>query len=595
MGVYRRKAAIICAFALSEGVAMKSLLPFLKPYRRELFIGPLFKWVEAFFELLVPLVVARLIDVGVKNGDAAYVWSQGGIMILLGLVGLASSLCCQYMASKASQGFGTDLRGAVFAKVMSFSGAELDRFTAPSLVTRLTGDTYQVQQGVAMLIRLAVRAPFLVVGAIVMAMTIDMQLSLVFLCVTPVLAFIIWYVLFKNVPRYREVNKKLDKVSTITRENLIGARVVRAFSKEDEQAEKLEYAAAEHERLSVGIGRLNALLGPMTSVVMNLGIVAIIWFGAKNVDTGTLTQGQLIAFVNYMGQILLALFALVNLVLIFTKAAASARRVCEVLDTVPEIDEGMGETAEPAANTPAIELRDVSMRYGKSGENALSGINFSVMRGETLGVIGGTGSGKSTLASLIPRMYDVIGGETLVNGLDVRRWDAKKLRARIGLVMQSPTILSGTIRSNVTLKNPSADEETIKNALEISQSAEFVYSGEKGLERETSAGGRNLSGGQRQRLTIARALVAKPEILILDDSASALDMRTDRALRTAIKEKTKGMTVVIISQRVSAVEGADKILVLSGGRSVGLGTHKQLLQSCAEYREICVSQGAKEQ
>ncbi|MDD2649105.1 MAG: ABC transporter ATP-binding protein, partial [Eubacteriales bacterium] len=523
---------------------MKSLLPFLKPYRKELFIGPLFKWVEAFFELLVPLVVARLIDVGVKNGDASYVWRQGGIMVLLGLVGLCSSLCCQYMASKASQGFGTDLRGAIFRKVMSFSGAELDYFTAPSLVTRLTGDSYQVQQGVAMLIRMAVRAPFLVVGAVVMAMTIDMQLSLVFICVTPVLALIIWFVLFKNVPRYREVNKKLDRVSTITRENLLGARVVRAFSKEEEQERKLEAAAKEHERLSVGIGKLNALLSPLTSAVMNLGIAAIIWFGAGNVDTGSLTQGELIAFVNYMGQILLALIALVNLVLIFIKAAASGRRICEVLDTTPEVDSGRGESAEAADGIPAIEMRGVSMRYGRSGDNALDDISISVPRGETLGVIGGTGSGKSTLAGLIPRMYDVSGGEVLVNGLDVRAWDAEKLRQRIGLVPQSPTILSGTILSNVTLKKPDASEEDIKAAIEISQSADFVYSGENGIMREITAGGRNLSGGQRQRLTIARAIAAKPEILILDDSASALDMRTDKALRHALRERTRGMTEI---------------------------------------------------
>ncbi len=565
---------------------------YLGDFKKELIVGPAAKLTEAIFELIVPLIMADIIDVGINGGAGKpYIYRMGGIMILMGALGLCCALVCQYLASRASQGVGTVVRNDLFRHIGSLSHAELDRFGTPSLITRVTNDVNQVQSAVAMLIRLVVRAPFLVIGAAVMAMTIDLKLSLVFLAVMPLVAAVLYFIMFRSVPLYRVIQKKLDKISLITRESLSGARVIRAFSGEAAEEKRFREANDDFADTSMRVGRLSALLNPLTYAIMNLAIAAIVWFGGFRVDSGALTQGQVIAFVNYMTQISLALVVVANLVVLFTKAAASSARINEVFETEPSIKDGSG--AAVSAKAPVIEFKDVSFSYSEGGDNALENITFSVQKGETVGIIGGTGSGKSTLVSLIPRFYDAENGCVIINGADVKSYGLKELRQKIGFVPQKAMLFSGTIAENLRWGNENASDEQLQKAAETAQAKEFIDKMPDGFNTHINQGGRNLSGGQKQRLTIARALTGSPEILILDDSASALDFATDAALRKAIAKDTQNMTVLIVSQRATSIRHADKIIVLDDGEAAGIGTHAELLESCPVYREIVMSQESK--
>lgn len=568
---------------------MFKLRRFLKDYKLQLTIGPLCKLIEAIFELFIPLITANIIDIGVKNGDIGYVWRMGGLMILLGALGLCFALVCQKSASIASQGFGTKVRNAMFKHINTLSHSELDKIGTPSLITRMTNDINQLQVAVAMLIRLVIRAPFLVIGAMIMAMTIDLKLSLIFFIASPIIAFVLYFIMHKSVPYFKKIQKKLDSVSLISRENLSGNRVIRAFGKQKSEEERFAQSNNDLAEVSVKVGRISALLNPLTYVIVQAAIIAIVWFGSVLVDNGELMSGQIIALVNYMTQILLAMIVVSNLVVIFTKASASAARVNEVFETQPSVVEKTKDDIAEDENAPIIEFRNVSFGYADNGY-ALKNINFSIERGETVGIIGGTGSGKSTLVNLIPRFYDTSEGEVFVYGNDVRDYSFRQLRGNMGIVPQSATLFSGTINDNMKWGKKDATQEEIEKALKISQSYEFVSKLPEKTEKIITAGGKNLSGGQRQRLTIARALVSQPDILILDDSASALDFATDAALRKSLAEDTENMTVIMVSQRVGTVRYADKILVLDNGELVGTGTHKELIKNCPVYREICLSQ-----
>ena len=494
-----------------------------------------------------------------------------------------------------SQGVGTNLRREMFDRINRFSHAELDRFGTHSLITRLTNDVNQLQVAVAMLIRLVVRAPFLAIGAVVMAFTIDVKLSLIFLVVFPLIVGVLYFVMNRSIPFFRVMQKKLDKISLITRENLEGARVIRAFSKQDAELSRFTSASDDLANTSVRVGRLSALLNPLTYVIMNLGIVAILWFGGFRVDSGRLTQGEMIAFVNYMTQILQALIVVANLVVIFTKASASASRINEVLETEPSVSDAVSGEVAPLADEAALEFDRVAFAYAGAEEPSLSGITVKLRPGETLGVIGGTGSGKSTFVSLIPRFYDATSGEVKVFGRDVKEYPLAELRRLVGTVPQKAAVVSGTIRENLRWAKPDATDEELWAALKTAQAESFVEALPQKLETRVEQGGKNFSGGQKQRLTIARALVGKPSILILDDSASALDFATDAALRKALRTETKGMTVIMVSQRASTIRYADQILVLDDGGMAGLGTHEELFENCPVYREICLSQLSAEE
>jgi ATP-binding cassette subfamily B multidrug efflux pump len=569
---------------------MKQLIRFLKNYKKEVILGPIFKLTEAIFELIVPVVMIKIIDIGIKNKDIPYVLKMGGVLILLGLIGLACALTCQFFAAKASQGFGTDVRNALFKHINTFSHAEIDRFGTPSLITRLNNDVNQLQVAVAMLIRLVVRAPFLVIGATVMAVILDLKLSIIFLITAPLISFVLYLVMSKSVPFYHKIQKGLDKVSLITRENLAGARVIRAFSKQQSEQQRFENANEELLGASIKVGRISALLNPLTTIIINFAMIAVIWGGGVRVNVGTLTQGEIIAFVNYLSQILIALIVVANLVVLFTKAYASAKRVIELFDTTASVQQPKNAVAKIQEQDDIISFEDVSFSYQGSEEYSLENIRFSIKKGETIGVIGGTGAGKSTLINLIPRFYDVTKGEVLVNGVDVREYELEQLRTQFGIVPQKAVLFSGTIRDNLKWANKNATDEELYRALEIAQAQEFVSKLENGLDTEITQGGKNLSGGQKQRLTIARALVGNPKILILDDSASALDYATDAALRKAIHSRIKDTTVIIVSQRVSAVKSANRIVVMDDGMVAAIGTHEELLKTCEVYREICLSQ-----
>ncbi len=570
---------------------MWKLRRFLKNYKKQVILGPLFKLIEAIFELIVPIVMASIIDNGVARNDAGYVWRMGGVLLLLGIVGLGCALVCQKMASIASQGTGTDLRNALFDKINTFSHGEIDRFGTASLITRMTNDINQLQYAVAMLIRLVIRAPFLAIGAIVAAMLIDLRLSVIFLIVVPLIALILYLIMSRTIPLYKKIQKKLDKISLVSRENLEGARVIRAFSKQKSDIQRFDEASDDLVKTSEWAAKISALLNPMTYAVMNLGVVAIVWFGGFQVDGGELSQGQIIAFVNYLSQILLALVVVANLVITFTKAAACAARVNEVFETQPAVQEKMAAfVPQTGGKAPKIRFDHVSFSYNSNGEDALSDITFSVMPGQTVGIIGGTGSGKSTLINLIPRFYDASKGGIYVDGVDVRDYPFRQLRGKIGIVPQAAVLFSGTIAENLRWAKADATQEELHRALKIAQAEEFVEKLPEGMETMITQGGKNVSGGQKQRLTIARALVGEPEILILDDSASALDFATDAALRRALKKETGGMTVIMVSQRASTIKNADLILVLDDGVLTGAGNHEELLKNCGEYREICMSQ-----
>lgn len=567
---------------------------YLGAIKKEIVIGQGSKLIEAIFEVIVPLIMAALVDNGINGGGGKpYIYKMGGLLVLLGILGLCFALICQYLASKASQSVGTVMRNDMFRHINSLSHAELDRIGTPSLITRLTNDINQVQTAVAMFIRLVVRAPFIVIGSAVMALSIDVKLSLVFAFAIPLVVLILYLVMWRSIKYYKVIQKKLDRISLVTREGLSGIRVIRAFSRQDTERERFDEANDEYLKISLDVGRLSALLNPLTYAVLNLAIAAIVWFGGFRVNTGDLTQGEVIAFVNYMTQISLALVVVANLVVLFTKAAASASRINEVFDIEPSVKNG--SRRDDGTGSTAVEFSDVSFSYNNSGEYALEHISFKAEKGETIGIIGGTGSGKSTLVNLIPRFYDCSEGSISVNGINVREYDFTFLREKIGTVPQKAMLFSGTVADNMRWGKENASEAEIWQAVKTAQAEEFVRKFPDGLNTVISQGGKNLSGGQKQRLTIARALVSKPEILILDDSASALDFATDAALRRSLKEDTDNMTVFIVSQRASSIRHADRIIVLDDGIQVGMGTHEELLESCGVYQEICNSQLSKEE
>ncbi len=575
---------------------MLKLRRYLKNYKFHLTVGPLCKLIEAIFELIVPLVMADIIDNGLNGANASvgYILGRGGIMVALGVAGLGFSLICQYVASRCSQGFGTTLRSDLFRHIHSLSFAELDRIGTPSMITRMTSDIDQLQVAVAMLIRLVIRAPFLVVGSVVMTIAINPKLALVLVAVAPLIALALWAIMSATIPRYGKIQSKLDQVSDVARENLTGIRVVRAFSKQQTETRRFDDATQDLARSSIVVGRISALLNPITFVVINLAIVAILYFGGDLVDTGAMTQGEITAFVNYLMQISLALVVVANLIILYTKSAASAKRIREVFGMQSSIRQPRQDAPPaPAQDAPKLEFEDVSFGYG--GKTALRDLTLQVYAGETIGVIGGTGSGKSTLIHLIPRFYDAAQGCVKLDGADVRSYPLRDLRAHVGLVPQQSRLFAGTIRSNLLWGNPDADEATLDWALEVAQAKEFVYAKPEGLDTPVNQGGKNFSGGQRQRLTIARALVGKPDILILDDSMSALDFATDLALRNALARELPDTTKIFVSQRATSLRHADKIVVLDHGDVAGIGTHETLLDTCEIYREIWNSQQSEQE
>ena len=580
-------------------------------FRRYMVIGPACKLIEVIFDLLTPLVIAQMIDKGIGAHDVNAVVHYGMVLAAMAVIGISFTLVCQKMAALTSQGMGTDIRGALYQHINKLSYAELDRFGTPSLITRITNDVNQVQLAVALGVRMLIRWPFLAVGSMVAALAIDLKLGMIFLICTPAIGLVFWFVMARCIPYYKQLQAKLDRIALICREGLSGARVVRAFVREDHERERFAQAADDQAHTAIAVGKLSSILNPVTFLVMNLGVCAMLWVGGVQVNVGELTQGQVMAFVNYMTQTLTSIVYVANLVVVFTKASASASRLNEVLNCEPSItDEGDQPVALPepsamgnAVPVPALSLSHVSFSFGAGAANAVNDVTLELPLGKTLGIIGGTGSGKSTLVSLIPRLYDTGAGSVSVMGADVRVWPLNQLRHVVATVPQRASLVSGTIRSNLTWRDESATDEELWAALDMAQASEFVRNKPQGLDAPVEAGGKNFSGGQRQRLTIARALVGSPQILIMDDSASALDFKTDAALRHAIRERSvRGaaegglpLTTVIVSQRVSTVRDADMICVLDHGSVAGLGAHDELYASCQLYREICQSQLRREE
>ncbi|MCR1952617.1 ABC transporter ATP-binding protein/permease [Clostridium sp. DSM 100503] len=569
---------------------MIKLIQFMKDYKKEAILGPIFKLIEAILELFVPIVMAKIIDLGVRNNDIVYILKMGGVLILLGASGLGFALICQYYASIASQGVGTSIRSALFKHINSFSHAEIDKIGTPTLITRLTNDINQIQTGVAMMIRLGSRAPFIIIGSTIMAIALDLKLSIIFIITTPLIALVIYFIMSKSLPLYKIIQNKLDNISLITRENLDGTRVIKAFSKEESQKLRFNDASNDLSNTSINVGKMSALLNPITYIIMNLSIVAILWFGGIRVNSGSLTQGEVIAFVNYITQILLALIVFAQLIVTLTKASTSANRVNEILEIKSTITENSIVKSYRFSSAPIIEFKDVFFSYADSNEYSLSNISLTINKNETIGIIGGTGSGKSTLVNLIPRFYDATKGQVLINGIDVKDYSLKTLRNLIGIVPQKAVLFKGKLIENLRWGNKDATIKDIEDSLEISQSSSFVQALPEKYDTNILQGGKNLSGGQRQRLTIARALVLKPKILILDDSSSALDFATDANLRKALKEKVKDTTVIMVSQRASSIKNADKIIVLDNGEIAGIGNHDYLINNCEVYKEIYSSQ-----
>lgn len=581
-------------------------------FRRYMVIGPACKLIEVVFDLLTPLVIAQMIDEGIGSHDVNAVIHHGIVLGAMAVIGISFTLVCQKMAALTSQGMGTDIRGALYQHINKLSYAELDRFGTPSLITRITNDVNQVQLAVALGVRMLIRWPFLAVGSMCAALAIDLKLGMIFLICTPAIGLVFWFVMARCIPYYKQLQAKLDRIALICREGLSGARVVRAFVREDHERERFAQAADDQANTAIAVGKLSSILNPVTFLVMNLGVCAILWVGGIQVNVGELTQGQVMAFVNYMTQTLTSIVYVANLVVVFTKASASASRINEVLNCEPSItDEGNQSVALPkpselaggAVPVPALSLSHASFSFGAGAANAVNDVTLELPLGKTLGIIGGTGSGKSTLVSLIPRLYDASTGSVSVMGADVRTWPLDQLRRVVATVPQRASLVSGTIRSNLTWRDESATDEELWATLDMAQASEFVRNKPQGLDAPVEAGGKNFSGGQRQRLTIARALVGSPQILIMDDSASALDFKTDAALRHAIHERSvcgaaEGglpLTTVIVSQRVSTVRDADMICVLDHGSVAGLGTHDELYASCQLYREICQSQLRREE
>ena len=577
-------------------------------FRRYMVIGPACKLIEVIFDLLTPLVIAQMIDKGIGARDVNAVVHYGMVLAAMAVIGISFTLVCQKMAALTSQGMGTDIRGALYEHINKLSYAELDRFGTPSLITRITNDVNQVQLAVALGVRMLIRWPFLAVGSMVAALAIDLKLGMIFLICTPAIGLVFWFVMARCIPYYKQLQAKLDRIALICREGLSGARVVRAFVREDHERERFVQAADDQANTAIAVGKLSSILNPVTFLVMNLGVCAILWVGGIQVNVGELTQGQVMAFVNYMTQALTSIVYVANLVVVFTKASASASRINEVLNCEPSItDEGNQSVALPkpgnVAPVPALSLSHTSFSFGAGAANAVNDVTLELPLGKTLGIIGGTGSGKSTLVSLIPRLYDASTGSVSVMGADVRTWPLDQLRHVVATVPQRASLMSGTIRSNLTWRDESATDEELWAAVDMAQASEFVRSKSQGLDAPVEAGGKNFSGGQRQRLTIARALVGSPQVLIMDDSASALDFKTDAALRHAIRERNvRGaaegglpLTTVIVSQRVSTVRDADMICVLDHGSVAGLGAHDELYTTCQLYREICQSQLRREE
>lgn len=569
---------------------MSNLYKYLKKYKKHLILGPIFKLLEAVFELIVPVVMAKIIDVGIAEKDVHYILSMGGVLLLLAVVGLAAALFCQYVATVCSQGFGTEVRSVLFDHINSLSMNEMDKFGVSSMVTRFNSDINQMQLGVAMLIRLAIRAPFLVVGATISAIILKPSISWIFLVTAPLVAFVLYIIMSKTIPVYTKNQAKLDKITSIARENFSGIRVVRAFTEQEREQARFEKSTEDYAKSVIAIGRISALLNPLTFLIINLAIVAILYFGGLKINSSLMTQGELIAFVNYMTQISLALVVVANMVVLFSKSYASAKRVSELLATEPKVKDDGNTQVIPVENAPAISFKNVSFKYGNGGY-ALKNLTADIYKGQTIGIIGGTGSGKSTIINLLPRFYDATEGEVLIDGVDIKKYPFSQLRQKIGLVPQQSMLFAGTIKSNMLWQKQDATDEEIYYALKIAQAYDFVESKKDKLDSVVQQKGKNFSGGQRQRLCIARAVVGKPEILILDDSMSALDFATDLALRRAInKDLPKDTTKIIISQRATSIKNADLIIVMDKGEAVGIGKHSELLKNCDVYREIYESQ-----
>lgn len=583
---------------------MKKLLVYLKDYKKESVLGPLFKLLEATFELIVPLVMAAIIDTGVATGDKSYIMKMCMVLVLLAVIGLTCSITAQYFAAKAAVGFATKLRHALFAHIESLSFTEMDTVGTATLITRMTSDVNQVQNGVNLVLRLFLRSPFIVFGAMVMAFTIDVKVALVFVVTIPLLSIIVFGIMLISIPLYKKVQSALDKVLGITRENLTGSRVIRAFNKEDDEKVHFNENNDLLTRAQIYVGKISALMNPLTYVIINGAIVVLVWTGAVRVDNGYITQGEVVALINYMSQILVELVKLANLIININKSIACGNRIQSIFEMQPSITDGSGQKVDKVQTDTAdrseeaeyaVEFSHVGLTYAGAGDESLTDIDFKVKKGETIGIIGGTGSGKSSVVNLIPRFYDVTSGFIKVDGKDVKDYPLEELRGKIGTVLQKAVLFHGTIRENLKWGNPDATEEDLNRAITVAQAKEFIDNKEGRLDFEIEQGGKNLSGGQRQRLTIARAVVKKPEILILDDSASALDFATDAALRKAIREMEGETTVFIVSQRAASIQHADRIVVLDDGKIVGLGTSEELLESCEVYQEIYNSQFKKQE
>lgn len=569
---------------------MKKLWIYLKDYKKESVLAPLFKLLEASFELLIPMVVAAIVDHGIGGNDLGYVYRMGGIMVLLGIVGLAAAVTAQYFSAKAAVGFATGLRSALFGHIQSLSYTEIDTVGTSTLITRLTSDVNQIQSGVNMTLRLLLRSPFIVFGAMIMAFTVDVKCALIFLGVIPLLSLVVFGIMLITMPMYKRVQKYLDKVLALTRENLTGIRVIRAFHKEKEEVSEFKKKNEELTGMQLSVGKISGLMNPVTYVIINLGLVLLIYTGALQVDIGKLSQGQVVALINYISQILVELIKLANLIVTLTKAVSCANRISNVFEIESSMPDRGNAVIKEDAEVPILRFDHAGFCYANAGGESLSNMNFSVYQGETVGIIGGTGSGKTTLINLIPRFYDATSGTVFYHGRPISEYRIEELRKRIGVVPQKSVLFRGTIRSNLLWGNETASEDDMRDALAASQAKEFVEKLDRGMDSPVAQGGKNFSGGQRQRLTIARALVRKPEILIMDDSTSALDYATDAKLRQELKKRKDTMTTFIVSQRTSSIQFADKIIVLEDGKIAGLGTHEELLESCSVYQEIYDSQ-----
>ena len=573
---------------------MKKLLIYLKNYKKECVLAPLFKLLEASFELIVPLVMAAIIDRGIAVSDRPYIFKMGGVLVLLAAVGLTCSITAQYFAAKAAVGFATKLRYSLFSHIETLSFSEMDTVGSSTLITRITSDINQVQSGVNMVLRLFLRSPFIVFGAMIMAFTVNVKAALVFVVTIPLLSVVVFSVMLASIPLFKKVQSGLDQVLGHTRENLEGARVIRAFNKEEDEAREFNASNEFLTNMQLVVGRISTLMNPLTYIIINCAIIAVIWVGGKQVYGGIITQGEVVALVNYMSQILVELVKLANLIILINKAIACGNRIEEVLETKSSIVNAPSEVNAASDSENAVVFSHVSMAYASTSEEALTDIDFTAKKGQTIGIIGGTGSGKSSVVNLIPRFYDVAKGSVLVNGRDVRDYDLTELRDKIGVVMQKAVLFQGTIAENLRWGKPDATDEELWHAIEVAQATDVVEGKEGKLDYMIEQGGRNLSGGQKQRLTIARAVVKDPDILILDDSASALDFATDARLRAALRNLQGNKTIFIVSQRTSSIQFADQIIVMDDGQVAGIGTHEQLLEQCEIYREIYESQFKKE-